>query len=126
MPESAGRIVPDVFDPACGSRRLLALLADRWTVLVVYALADEPRRPADLRRMLATVSPKMLTQTLRGLESNGLVRRAVLRERHPQHVEYALTPLGESLQPVLRELCRWSEEHVLALPADGTVLRGAS
>ena len=123
MPEVSGRIVPDVLDPECGSRRLLALLADRWTVLVVYALADEPRRPAELRRMLGTVSQKMLTQTLRGLESNGLVARTVVRERHPQHVEYALTPLGESLQPVLRALCRWSEDHVLQLPADGTVLR---
>ena len=126
MSEDLGPIVPDVFDPGCGSRRLLALLADRWTVLVVYALADGPRRPAELRRLLATVSQKMLTQTLRGLESNGLVRRTVLRARHPQHVEYALTPLGESLHPVLRELCRWSEEHVLQLPADGSVLRGAS
>lgn len=106
---------PDVFDPNCGSRRLLQLIADKWAALVVYALASGPLRHGQLRRLLGGVSQKMLTQTLRGLEERGLVVRTVFPVV-PPHVEYALTELGESLRPVLTALCTWSEEHALVLP----------
>jgi len=106
---------PNVFDANCGSRRLLQLIADRWTALVIYALTDGPMRHGQLLRALDGVTQKMLTQTLRGLEASGLVTRTVFPVV-PPHVEYSLTELGASLNPVLTALCRWSEEHVGALP----------
>jgi DNA-binding HxlR family transcriptional regulator len=109
---AATDVRPDVFDPNCGSRRLLQLIADKWAALVVYALASGPLRHGQLRRLLGGVSQKMLTQTLRGLEERGLVARTVYPVV-PPHVEYALTELGESLRPVLTALCTWSEEHAL-------------
>lgn len=111
---AAAEIVPNVFDANCGSRRLLHLIADRWSVLVIYALADGPLRHAQLRRLLDGVSQKMLTQTLRALEADGLVAREVFPVV-PPHVEYSLTDLGESLRPVLAALCEWSQEHAAAL-----------
>jgi DNA-binding HxlR family transcriptional regulator len=111
---TAGDLRPNVFDPNCGSRRLLQLIADKWAVLIVYALASGPLRHGQLKRLLAGVSQKMLTQTLRGLEENGLVARTVFPSA-PPHVEYALTELGESLGPVLAALCTWSEQHSLVL-----------
>lgn len=112
----AGAIRPDVFDPDCGSRRLLGLLADRWTALIVYALTAGTHRHAELQRTIGGVSQKMLTGTLRELERNGLVHREVLPVS-PPHVQYSLTPLGESLRPVLAALCDWSQQHVRDLPA---------
>ncbi len=112
--------IPDVFDPNCGSRRLLGLLADKWTVLVVYALSAGPHRPAHLQRKIGGISQKMLTQTLRDLEGNGFVHREVFPVVPPR-VEYSLTPLGASLEPVLAALCDWSQHHLDELPSpDGT------
>jgi DNA-binding HxlR family transcriptional regulator len=116
---SARDVRPDVFDPNCGSRRLLQLIADKWAVLVVYALSSGPLRHGQLKRLLGGVSQKMLTQTLRGLEAHGLVCRTVFPVV-PPHVEYALTELGESLRPVLSALCRWSEQHALMLAPEAT------
>jgi DNA-binding HxlR family transcriptional regulator len=102
--------LPNVFDPNCGSRRLLQLIADRWTALAVYALADGPMRHGQLMRKLDGVTQKMLTQTLRRLEQSGLVHREIYPVV-PPHVEYSLTELGRSLQPVLTALCEWSQDH---------------
>jgi DNA-binding HxlR family transcriptional regulator len=111
---ATGDVRPNVFDPDCGSRRLLQLIADKWAALAVYALASGPLRHSQLRRLLGGVSQKMLTQKLRGLEERGLVERTVFPVV-PPHVEYALTELGESLRPVLAALCTWSEQHALEL-----------
>ena len=102
---------PDVFDPACGSREVLDLIADKWSVLVLYALLRRTHRHAELRRAIGGISQKMLTQTLRALEADGLVARKAIAVV-PPHVEYSLTELGRSLSPLLRELCRWAEEHL--------------
>lgn len=102
---------PDVFDPRCGSREVLGLIADRWSALVLYALRGRTLRHAELQRALGGISQKMLTQTLRGLEADGIVRRVSLPVL-PPHVEYSLTPLGDSLAPLLAELCRWAETHL--------------
>jgi DNA-binding HxlR family transcriptional regulator len=70
-------VQPDVFNPNCGSRRILNLIADRWTALVIYALGRETRRYSDLEKMIGGISQKMLTQTLRNLERDGIVIRTV-------------------------------------------------
>lgn len=100
----------DPYADGCPSRRLLDRIGDRWTVLVVGALADGPQRFTAIRRSVEGVSQKMLTQTLRGLERDGLVSRTVFAEVPPR-VEYELTEAGRTLQAPLKALERWSIEH---------------
>lgn len=102
---------PNVFDPACGSREVLDVIADKWSALILYALLHRTHRHAELLRVIGGISQKMLTQTLRALEADGLVAREVFPVV-PPHVEYSLTDLGRSLSPLLREICRWAEEHL--------------
>jgi DNA-binding HxlR family transcriptional regulator len=100
-----------VLSADCGPRQVLELIADKWATLVIYALARGTRRYSELQREIQGVSQKMLTQTLRDLERNGLVERTVYPVVPPR-VEYALTPLGKTLQEPLCTLCRWAEEHL--------------
>jgi DNA-binding HxlR family transcriptional regulator len=106
---------PDVLSQGCASRRALALISEKWTALVVFALVGGPKRHAELLRMIEGVSQKMLTKTLRGMERDGLVERRVLDPDPPRHVEYRLTGLGESLADPLVGLCRWAMDHVDAV-----------
>ena len=108
VPDS--RSGPDPYAADCPSRRLLDRIGDRWTVLVVGVLGDGPRRFSEIRRAVDGVSQKMLTQTLRGLERDGLVTRTVFAEVPPR-VEYELTEAGRTLQEPLKALERWSIEH---------------
>ena len=100
----------DVCSERCGSRQVLDLIADKWAVIVIYVLAGGTRRFGELQRTVGGVSQKMLTQTLRGLERDGLVERKVYPVIPPR-VEYSLSPLGETLVAPLSALCRWAEEH---------------
>ena len=100
----------DVYDPDCPSRTALRLIGDRWTALMVGVLAEQPSHFGELRRV-PTISQKMLTQTLRSLERDGLVSRSELATS-PVRVEYALTPLGSSLIEPLAALRDWAEDHV--------------
>ena len=95
----------------CPTRRILDRIGDRWTVLIVGVLSDGDARFSQLRRRIQGVSQKMLTQTLRGLERDGLVRRTVYSEV-PVRVEYALTEAGRSLCEPLRALEEWSIAHL--------------
>ena len=95
----------------CPTRRILDRIGDRWTVLIVSVLGDGDARFSELRRRIEGVSQKMLTQTLRGLERDGLVRRTVYPEV-PVRVEYALTDAGRTLMGPLRALQEWSIEHL--------------
>jgi DNA-binding HxlR family transcriptional regulator len=97
-----------------GSSIVVGLLADKWTIPVLHALARGTRRTGELRRELAGVSQKMLTQTLRSLEHHGLIDRRVYAEVPPR-VEYRLTPMGESLNEPLAVVCAWIERHGPAL-----------
>ena len=90
--------------------KALALIADKWSVLVITTLASGPWRYNALRRELDGVSQKMLTQTLRDLECNGLVSRTVYPDAPPR-VEYALTPLGLTLVEALGALRDWANAH---------------
>lgn len=102
----------DAFLAACPSRGLLDRLGDKWVSLVLTALADGPARNAAIARTVAGVSPKMLTQTLRALERDGLITRTV-EPTVPVSVTYALTPLGRSLLGVVRALKEWAEQHMV-------------
>ncbi len=93
----------------CPTRRILDRIGDRWTVLGV--LGDSDARFSELRRRIEGVSQKMLTQTLRGLERDGLLRRTVYPEV-PVRVVYALTDEGRTLLEPLRALQDWSIEHL--------------
>ena len=104
------------------ARRVLSLVAAKWTVPIVRCLVPESRRPSELMDQLAGISQKVLTQTLRRLERSGLVDRRV-HATVPPRVDYRLTPLGRSLIGPLDVLNRWVEQHGAHLPAPG-VRRG--
>jgi DNA-binding HxlR family transcriptional regulator len=106
-----GYVTPNVLDQNCESRQALELISDKWTALIVYALVDGPRRHGELRRTVDGISQKMLTQTLRRMEAEGLVERQVL-DRVPPHVEYSLTPLGRTLEKPLGAICEWAMGHL--------------
>lgn len=110
------QVTPNVLSQDCESRQALDRIADKWTCLIVYALLDGPRRNGELKRMIEGISQKMLTQTLRSMESDGLVQRTVI-DVIPPHVEYGLTPLGESLTAPLVAICRWAMDHLPELQA---------
>lgn len=105
------RTAYDAFLASCPSRQLLERLTDKWTTLVICALADGPLRYAELARTIAGVSQKMLTQTLRSLERDGLVSRAVTPSV-PVRVDYELTEIGRELLTVLDTVKTWSERHI--------------
>lgn len=111
METEAGVERYDVMRADCPARQILDRIADKWTVLVVIALAAGPLRFARLRAKVEGVSQKMLTQTLRGLERDGMVDRTAY-PTVPVSVEYALTPLGHSLVDTVVGLRRWSHAHI--------------
>lgn len=100
----------------CPSRQVLDAISDKWVTLVLTALADGPLRYGELARRIAGVSQKMLTQTLRTLERDGLVSRT-MTPAVPVRVDYALTPLGDSLMPAVGAVKTWAEEHIDAINA---------
>jgi DNA-binding HxlR family transcriptional regulator len=110
-------VIPDVLEESCATRQALERLAAKWRVLLIYALMAGPQRHAELRRRLPGITQKVLTETLRGMESDGLVERQVLKDTAPQHVEYQLTALGKTLQEPLAAVCAWAAEHAEREPA---------
>jgi DNA-binding HxlR family transcriptional regulator len=105
------RVVYDAMLAACPTRQVMETVGGKWSALLVHALAGGPLRHGQLRTRIAGVSQKMLTQTLRELERDGLVTRTVIANV-PVRVDYALTPLGRTLVPVLGALKDWSETHI--------------
>ena len=114
----------DAFLAGCPSRQLLTRISDKWVALVLAALGDDgphprqdcageprPMRYSELSRRLAGVSQKMLTQTLRSLERDGLLTRTVT-PTVPVTVTYELTDLGTSLQALMRGVKAWAETHM--------------
>jgi DNA-binding HxlR family transcriptional regulator len=98
----------------CPSRQLLDRLSDKWVSLVLSALADGEHRYSELSRKIVGVSQKMLTQTLRNLERDGIVSRSIT-PAVPVRVDYRLTPLGRTLLPVVAAIKTWAEEHMDAV-----------
>jgi DNA-binding HxlR family transcriptional regulator len=105
------QVEPDLLDPNCPSRQVLDRIGDRWSVLVVAVLDGGPKRYSELSATIGGVSQKMLTQTLRGLERDGLVSRAV-QAAVPPRVDYELTDLGRSLLGVINGLQTWATSHM--------------
>ena len=102
---------PNVYSATCPTRQVLDLIADKWAVLVIGVLEDSPQRFSRIQRQIDGISQKMLTQTLRSLERDGLVSRTVYAEVPPR-VEYALTPLGETLCDPIAAIIGWAEGHI--------------
>lgn len=110
-------LLPNVYTAGCPTRQVLDLIADKWATLVIGLLnREQPQRFAALQRQIGGISQKMLTQTLRSLERDGLVQRTVYPQVPPR-VEYALTPLGQTLCEPLAALIRWSEANINAVTA---------
>ena len=101
----------NVMAATCPSRTVLHRIGARWTVFVVNALDEGPRRFTELKTHIQGITPKVLTETLRSLEEDGLISRREYDE-NPPRVEYALTPLGRSLLVPLRAVRQWAEAHV--------------
>jgi DNA-binding HxlR family transcriptional regulator len=97
----------DVFRQNCPSRQVFDLIGERWAALALLALHGQPQRFSALRRRIEGISQKMLTQTLRAFERDGLVRREAFATV-PVTVEYSLTPLGDSLCEVIEDLRAWA------------------
>jgi len=105
-----------VLSPGCPSRVVLDRIADKWTAIIIQILARGALRYTALQREIGDISQKVLTQTLRSLERDGLVRRKVYPVASPK-VEYFLTPLGRTLIEPLQTLCRWTEKHLTEMEA---------
>jgi DNA-binding HxlR family transcriptional regulator len=101
----------DAYVAECPTRQLLDRISDKWVSLILNALADGSLRYAEISRIVSGVSPKMLTQTLRTLERDGLLERRITAEV-PVRVDYELTTLGHGLQPVMHAIKTWAEEHM--------------
>jgi DNA-binding HxlR family transcriptional regulator len=100
----------DAFKRECMSHTVLEMLASKWVYLVVGALRTGRRRHGELARKVEGITPKMLTQTLRVLERDGLVSREIFPVIPPR-VEYELTDLGRNLAELLNQIRVWSERH---------------
>jgi DNA-binding HxlR family transcriptional regulator len=96
---------------ALQSKDAVELLSDKWRIVILHLLTPGPLRASELQRAIHLVSPKMLTPTLRGLERDGLIERRICSVV-PARVEYKLSTMGESVIPLLRELCHWAKAHV--------------
>jgi DNA-binding HxlR family transcriptional regulator len=105
------QIVADPYSSDCPSRQLLDRIGDKWSVLIVIALADGSRRYSELAARIEGVSQKMLTQTLRGLERDGMLTRTV-HASVPPRVDYELTGLGRSLLEPITALEEWAMRHM--------------
>ena len=95
---------------ALQSRDAIELLSSKWRVALLHLMTSGGLRANELQRAIKQVSPKVLTQTLRGLERDGLIHRRV-HKVIPPHVEYELTQMGASVIPLLRNLCHWAKAH---------------
>jgi DNA-binding HxlR family transcriptional regulator len=107
---------PNPYAADCPTRRALDRIGDKWSVLIVGLLAQRTHRFAELRRSIEGISQKMLTQTLRSLERDGLLTRTIYAEV-PLRVEYSLTPMGRTLVEPIQAVVAWAEDHITQVEA---------
>lgn len=107
--------------PACPVETTLSLIGDKWKVLILRDLITGTKRFGELKKSIGTVSQKVLTAQLRDMEENGLVHKKVYAEVPPR-MEYSLTELGQSLQPVLDAMRNWGEDYIKARMPETTLL----
>ena len=96
---------------ALQSKHAIELLANKWRITILHILREGPLRTREIQTAIPEVSPKMMTQTLRGMERDGLLTREV-HTTGTRHVAYSLTPMGTSLIPPLQKLCRWAKANI--------------
>lgn len=101
----------NVLSKSCPSNSVLDMVAGKWSILILYALRGQTLRYSELQQCVDGISQKMLTQTLRELERDGLVKRTVYPVV-PPHTEYALTDLGRSLEEIVHNLGGWAQQHM--------------
>lgn len=101
----------DVYSDRCPARLVLDRIADKWALLAIHLLEDGPMRFNQLRRRIEGLSQKVLSQTLKRLERDGLVSRTAFATV-PVTVEYALTPLGQTLAETAAHFARWAERNI--------------
>ena len=109
--ETTPTLAGDAFAAECPTRRLLDRIADKWSVLILLLLGDDAMRFNQLKRRIGGISQKMLSQTLRSLERDGIVLRTV-EPTMPVRVTYAITPLGRDLLGALRAMIVWAETRI--------------
>jgi DNA-binding HxlR family transcriptional regulator len=107
---------PDVYEERCPTRLVLDRIADKWAVLILDLLRGGPVRFNQIRRTIKGISQKVLSQTLKKLERDGLITRSVFATV-PVTVEYALTPLGRTLTDTIAALAHWAEHNIGAVLA---------
>jgi DNA-binding HxlR family transcriptional regulator len=100
--------------PVVPAERALKVIGGRWKVFILYFLFEGPKRLSELKRLVPAASQKVLVQQLRELEEHGIVHRKVFAEVPPR-VEYSMTKLGVSLQPIISSLCDWGKRHASQL-----------
>jgi len=104
--------LPDPSSPDCRAvNSILARVGDKWSILIIVLLGDGPKRFNEIRRTVSGISQRMLTLTLRGLVSDGLVTRTVVPTTPPR-VDYELTKLGSTLWEAVEPVCSWARGHV--------------
>src|ERR1700758_2181970 len=101
----------NAYSAECPTRQILDRVGDKWAVLILLLLRNEPMRFNALRRAIEGISQKMLAQVLRSLERDGLVRRRVIATV-PVTVEYSITPLGTTLSKAVDPLRDWAENNL--------------
>jgi len=99
--------------------RTLEVIGGKWKPIILHYLSEAPRRSGELGRLIPQASGKMLTQQLRELEADKIIRRKIYRQVPPK-VEYILTPLGESLRPVMIAMCAWGETNAQCEQVEGS------
>ncbi len=105
---------PDMFDPMCPSSAMPIQIGGKWTGMIVLCLEHSPRRFTELRAVLPAITHKVLAETLRAMERDGLLTRSA-HDENPPRVEYELTPLGRSLLDLIAAARVWSREHLPSL-----------
>lgn len=102
----------NLYSAECPCRDILDLVASKWSTLIIGVLEEQPHRFGQLKRAVPGITQKMLTQTLRRLEKDGLVHREVHAQMRPPQVEYSLTDLGQTITEPLAAIRDWSEQHL--------------
>lgn len=104
----------------CDIEITLEIIGGKWKSLILYYLIKGPKRTSELKRLVQSITQKMLIQTLRELEADGIISRRMYNQVPPK-VEYSVTELGQSLETILRSLCQWGENYAKKTFAEGEV-----
>ena len=125
MTATGGESTPGFASASCRVRSVLGRVGDKWAIYVVDRLGGGPRRFSELLRGIDGITARMLTVTLRGLERDGILTRTV-HATVPARVDYALTPLGETLLFAIGQLVSWADNHLPEIEAAQAAYDGAS